>query len=55
MKRAALVLLDVTLPAAPLREVMKTSLEDPRARAFLGVLDANGERRRRFQRRNGRA
>jgi hypothetical protein len=41
-KRAALVLLGATLPTAPLREAIAGALRDPRARAFLGVHDANG-------------
>lgn len=41
-KRAALVLLGATLPDRPLRETMKTSLWEPRARMFLGVHEANG-------------
>jgi hypothetical protein len=41
-KRTALVLLGVTLPNGPLREVMKAALDDARARAFLGVHEANG-------------
>jgi hypothetical protein len=32
----------VTLPSAPLREIMRTSLEEPRGRAFLGVHDSGG-------------
>ncbi|MDB4935207.1 MAG: Alpha-amylase family protein [Labilithrix sp.] len=43
-ERAALVLLGVTLPEGPLREVMKLAIEDPRARVFLGVHEASGVR-----------
>ena len=41
-RNAALVLLAVTLPVAPLREAMKPALDEPRARTFLGVHEAGG-------------
>jgi len=41
-RNAALVLLAVTLPVAPLREAMKPALDEPRARTFLGIHEAGG-------------
>jgi hypothetical protein len=41
-KRAAMVLLEATLPALPVREAMKAALQDARGRALLGVHEANG-------------
>jgi hypothetical protein len=41
-RRAALVLLGVTLPTGTLREIMLLALEDPRARAFLDVHESGG-------------
>ena len=41
-ERTALVLLTVTLPSAPLREVLRASFADARARTFLGIHEANG-------------
>jgi glycosidase len=41
-RRAALTLLAVTLPRAPLRESMSAALADDRARTFLGVHESGG-------------
>lgn len=41
-RRAALVLLGATLPSAPVREVMRASLDDARARIFLNLHDSGG-------------
>ena len=42
--RAALVLMGATLPSAPVREVLRASLDDARARAFLNVHESGGVR-----------